>query len=408
MVLISILCGLGYMMYSVDRMVMSTSVGLVAKEFGLSSGMSGVLLSSFFYGFIAFLFISGILSDKISGKPVLIFGMVLFSLATGLTGIAAGFSTMLVFRIITGIGEGIFWPAASLEVSNATPEKYRTTVMSLYWAGYPLGGFFGTWLGANIGPAYGWRMVFFIACALGIIIAILYGILVKSSKPDVHTQHKAVAEKVSIRMIFSYRSVIIVAFYYFVLLSGWWIVLLWAPTFLMNVKHMSLAQGGTIASLLGLSGALGGYLIGRYCDAGTMQRKKLVLVAITILSGLLMAALVVDFPTWLIIVLILLLGFFGYPITPVVLSITSQLVPKQLTGSAVGFVMNIGMVAGGISPVLAGVFSKSYGMSGVWFLAALIMFVSSFLIFFTSKVEKPNMDNISSMKSLKNNVSEPI
>jgi MFS transporter, ACS family, hexuronate transporter len=109
MVLVSVLCGLGYMMYSVDRMVMSTSVGLIAKEFGLDKATSGLLLSSFFYGFIALLFVGGILSDKLSGKSVLIFGVVLFSIATGLTGMATGLGMMLFYRILTGIGEGVFW-----------------------------------------------------------------------------------------------------------------------------------------------------------------------------------------------------------------------------------------------------------------------------------------------------------
>lgn len=390
MILVSLLCGLGYMMYSVDRMVMSSSVGLIAKEFGLDKGLSGVLLSSFFYGFIAFLFIAGILSDKLSGKPILIFGLVLFSLATGFTGLASEFTAMIVYRVLTGIGEGIFWPAASFEVAKVTTDKQRTTVMALYWSGYPIGGFFGTWLGAVIGPVYGWRMVFYAACLLGLLIAVLYGFLVKTNRSAAMAakEKQPAEEKLPVRMIFSYRSVILMAVYYFILLSGWWIVLLWAPTFLMNVKHMSLAQGGTIASLLGLSGAVGGYLIGRYCDLGTMHRKSFVLTAITVLSGLLMAALVLDLPTWLITVLILLLGFFGYPITPVVLAIISQLVPKQLTGTAVGFVMNIGMAAGGISPVVAGILSEKYPMSGVWFYAAIIMLISCVLLLFISKANK--------------------
>lgn len=394
MVLVSVLCGLGYMMYSVDRMVMSTSVGLIAKEFGLDKATSGLLLSSFFYGFIALLFVGGILSDKLSGKSVLIFGVVLFSIATGLTGMATGLGMMLFYRILTGIGEGVFWPAASLEVANVTTEKQRTTVMSLYWAGYPIGGFLGTWLGANIGPAYGWRMVFFVAGILGVIIAVLYGVLVKPTRSNV-SEYSKPKERAPISLIFKNRSVMILAFYYFILLSGWWIVLLWAPTFLMNTKHMSLAVGGTIASLLGLSGALGGYLIGRYCDKGSMQRRNRVLIWITLLSGLLMAALVLDLPIWLTAIVILLLGFFGYPITPVVLAITSQIVSKELTGSAVGFVMNIGMVAGGVSPVLAGVLSDKYGMSGVWLIAAIVMFASCGLLFFTNKGESYPTDVVS-------------
>jgi MFS transporter, ACS family, hexuronate transporter len=288
----------------------------------------------------------------------------------------------------------VFWPAASLEVANVTTEKQRTTVMSLYWAGYPIGGFLGTWLGANIGPAYGWRMVFFVAGILGVIIAVLYGVLVKPTRSNV-SEYSKPKERAPISLIFKNRSVMILAFYYFILLSGWWIVLLWAPTFLMNTKHMSLAVGGTIASLLGLSGALGGYLIGRYCDKGSMQRRNRVLIWITLLSGLLMAALVLDLPIWLTAIVILLLGFFGYPITPVVLAITSQIVSKELTGSAVGFVMNIGMVAGGVSPVLAGVLSDKYGMSGVWLIAAIVMFASCGLLFFTNKGESYPTDVVS-------------
>ncbi|WP_085523002.1 MFS transporter [Tuberibacillus sp. Marseille-P3662] len=74
LILVSVLCGLGYMMYSVDRMVMSSSVGLISNDLGLTNGQSGLLLSSFFYGFIAFLFIGGIFSDKFSSKWVVIFG----------------------------------------------------------------------------------------------------------------------------------------------------------------------------------------------------------------------------------------------------------------------------------------------------------------------------------------------
>lgn len=390
MLLVSVLCGLGYMMYSVDRMVMSTSVGLIAHEFGFSQATNGVLLSSFFYGFIAFLFVGGMLSDRLSGKSVVVAGIALFSVFTAATSIATGLTTMLIYRVMTGIGEGIFWPAASLEVSNVTTEKQRATIMSLYWTGYPIGGFLGTWLGANFGPAYGWRMVFYIACALGLILAVLYAVLVKSSNSTANkTVNKAAAKKeVPLGTLLRNRSVIILGLYYFVLMCGWWIVLLWAPTFLMQAKQMTLGMAGTIASVLGLSGAAGGLLLGRYCDAGSLFRQKAVLIIITFLSGFLMAGLVLDFPIWMVTVMILLLGFFGYPATPIVIALTSQIVPQNITGSAIGFVMNIGMAGGAISPVLAGIFAGKYGMSNVWMMAAFVLSLSSLLLFFTGKVER--------------------
>lgn len=378
MVLVSVLCGLGYMMYSVDRMTVSSAIGLIASDFGLEKGQSGILLSSFFYGFIGFLFISGIIADKLSGKPVLILGLVMFSLATMLTGIAGSMTSLIFYRVMTGIGEGVFWPAASLEVANVTTEKQRTTVMSLYWMGYPIGGFFGTWLGAMLGPLYGWRVVFYVAGGLGLLVALAYALLVKSEPRKVVAV--APKEKVPLKLLFKNRAVMLIAFYYFLLLSGWWIVLLWAPTFLMNMKQLSIGVAGTIASLLGLTGALGGFLLGRFCDKGDFARKRKVLIGVTLLSSLLMAAMVMQLPVFVVIVLVLFLGLLGYPITPLVLSFTAELVPEQLRGSAIGLVMNIGMTAGGISPVLAGYFADKYSMSTVWFVAACVMLVSSVLL----------------------------
>ncbi|MEC5341976.1 MFS transporter [Brenneria populi] len=376
------------MMYSVDRMTVSSAIGLISHDFGLGKGSSGILLSSFFYGFILFLFVSGIISDKLSGKPVLILGLTLFSLATIFTGLAGSLSALIFYRVMTGIGEGIFWPAASLEVANVTTEKQRTTVMSLYWMGYPIGGFFGTWLGAVLGPVYGWRMVFYVAGGLGIVVAILYAILVKSApKSAARAKSTVVKEKVPLSLLFSTPSVVMMALYYFLLLCGWWIVLLWAPTFLMNAKQMPMSMAGTIASLLGLTGALGGFLLGRYCDKGNFSRKRWILIGITAVSGLLMASLVIPLPISAVVVLVMLLGFIGYPITPLVISFTSELVPVSIRGAAIGFVMNIGMIAGGISPVLAGYLSDRYDMPSVWFFAACLMALSSLLLLRVNKIE---------------------
>lgn len=387
MILVSVLCGLGYMMYSVDRMTVSSAIGLIATDFGLGKGQSGILMSSFFYGFIGFLFLSGIIADKLSGKPVLILGLVMFSVATMLTGVAGSLSSLIFYRVMTGIGEGVFWPAASLEVANVTSEKQRTTVMSLYWMGYPIGGFFGTWLGAVLGPEYGWRFVFYVAGGLGILVALAYAVLVKSEPKKVVTV--AAHEKIPLKQLFRNQSVMLMAFYYFLLLSGWWIVLLWAPTFLMNVKQLTIGTAGTIASLLGLTGALGGFLLGRICDGGDFSRKRSILIGITIASSLLMAAMVLQLPVFAVVILVLLLGLLGYPVTPLVLSFTAELVPPQLRGSAIGFVMNVGMTAGGISPVLAGYFADKYSMSAVWFVAACVMVVSSVLLLGVRKVAKP-------------------
>ncbi|MBK0095918.1 MFS transporter [Erwinia sp. S63] len=380
MILVTVLCGLGYMMYSVDRMTVSSAIGLIAGEFGLGKAESGILLSSFFFGFIVFLFISGIIADKLSGKPVLILGLMMFSLATLLTGVAGSMTSLIFYRVMTGIGEGIFWPAASLEVANVTSEKQRTTVMSLYWMGYPIGGFLGTWMGAMLGPIFGWRVVFYVAGAMGMLVALLYLVLVKNDRKPAELIARQAAEKVPLKTLFRHAPVLLMAAFYFVLLAGWWIVLLWAPSYLMQVKNLSIGTAGTIASLLGITGALGGFVLGRYCDKGDFKRRRTILMTITFISGLVMAAMAFNLSVPLVIVLVLILGFLGYPITPIVLSLTAELVPPSLRGSAIGFVMNMGMAAGGISPIVAGYYAQHYTLQPVWLVAACVIICSSLVL----------------------------
>lgn len=121
-------------------------------------------------------------------------------------------------------------------------------------------------------------------------------------------------------------------------------------------------------------------MLGRYCDKGDFIRRRNLLMAITGASGLLMAAMAINLSVPLVIVLVLLLGFLGYPITPIVLSVTAELVPPSLRGSAIGFVMNTGMAAGGISPIVAGYFAQHYTLQPVWLIAAAVILCSGLVL----------------------------
>jgi ACS family hexuronate transporter-like MFS transporter len=96
---------------------------------------------------------------------------------------------------------------------------------------------------------------------------------------------------------------------------------------------------------------------------------------------------VADMPVWLLVVAVLLLGFFGYPITPLILSLSSQVVPRGVAGSAIGFVMNVGMLAGAITPAVAGFLQEHMQMSTVWLLAALVQLISCAALLFTGRLQ---------------------
>jgi hypothetical protein len=85
----------------------------------------GLLHSSFFWTYATFQIVAGWLIDRYSVYWVFAAGYFLWSAATGFTGIATGFTSIFVFRLILGAGESVAYPSYSKLISKEFPESQR-------------------------------------------------------------------------------------------------------------------------------------------------------------------------------------------------------------------------------------------------------------------------------------------
>ncbi|MGC8001054.1 MFS transporter, partial [Salmonella enterica] len=74
----------------------------------------GILLSSFFLGYSLLQLPGGWLADRYGSRPVIVISILLWSVFTGVTGVAWSITSLVVIRFIFGLGEGAF-PAASVK-----------------------------------------------------------------------------------------------------------------------------------------------------------------------------------------------------------------------------------------------------------------------------------------------------
>ena len=97
----------------IDRGNLATAVPLIHGELGLSATQLGVLLSAFYYSYVVAMVPAGWLGERYGAHRVLAAGIAIWSLATLLTGFATGFWSLLLLRLLLGVGESAGFPCAS-------------------------------------------------------------------------------------------------------------------------------------------------------------------------------------------------------------------------------------------------------------------------------------------------------
>ena len=109
----------------IDRGNLAIAAPLIKDDLGLSYSQLGVLLSSFFYTYALFQIVSGWLVDRFPVVWVLALGILVWSAATFGTGLVSGFTSLLVMRLILGIGESVAYPSYSKIISRHFSESQR-------------------------------------------------------------------------------------------------------------------------------------------------------------------------------------------------------------------------------------------------------------------------------------------
>ena len=155
----------------IDRINISVAAVEIQDQFGWDNTQLGLVLSSFFIGYIFTQYLGGFLADRYGGKKVLGYGVLFWSLFTILTPAAAhhGFFLLLLTRVLLGLGEGITFPAWHSLYARWVPYQERTRAIAFTNSGIPLGSIFAYVVTPIIMIVYGWEWAFYSFGAIGIV-----------------------------------------------------------------------------------------------------------------------------------------------------------------------------------------------------------------------------------------------
>ena len=134
---------------------------------------TGLLAVAFFVTYMVSAPVLGFLADRISRWVIVGVAVILWSLASGASGLAATFGILFATRIFVGIGEGGYGPAAPTILSDLFPIETRGRIMAIFCAAIPVGSALGYVIGGLVGAHLGWRWAFYLVMPPGLLLGFL-------------------------------------------------------------------------------------------------------------------------------------------------------------------------------------------------------------------------------------------
>jgi MFS family permease len=162
----------------IDRQILAALEPDIRATFFAASDVNamtktGLLGVAFFVTYMISAPIFGLLADRISRWIIVGGAVILWSLASGGSGLAATFAILFATRIFVGIGEGGYGPAAPTILSDLFPIERRGRIMAIFYTAIPVGSALGYVIGGLVGAHLGWRWAFYLVTPPGLLLGLL-------------------------------------------------------------------------------------------------------------------------------------------------------------------------------------------------------------------------------------------
>ena len=136
---LSFVAALGGILFGYDTAVISGTTADVSSQFALSEMSKGWYVGCALVGSIIGVACAGVLSDFLGRKKSLIIAAILFSVSAIGCCLCHGFSDLVIYRIIGGVGIGIVSIVSPMYISEISPAKIRGTMVALYQLAITMG-----------------------------------------------------------------------------------------------------------------------------------------------------------------------------------------------------------------------------------------------------------------------------
>lgn len=168
-----LLCFLIVFLDGLDTAAMGFIAPALTQEWGIDRASLGPVMSAALIGMVFGALGSGPLADRFGRKLVLVGAVFLFGLFSLFSAFSANVDQLLVLRFLTGLGLGAAMPNATTLLSEYTPERLKSLLVTSMFCGFNLGMAGGGFVSAKLIPAFGWHSLLLIGGLLPLLLTLV-------------------------------------------------------------------------------------------------------------------------------------------------------------------------------------------------------------------------------------------
>ncbi len=277
-----------------DRVNISVAAIAMQESLGWSETEKGLVLSSFFIGYMSAQIVGGVLADKYGGKKVLLWSLVAWSVFTILTPLAgsASFAMLILVRIGLGLGEAPLSPAVLSLFGRWIPETERSRAVAIYSSAAIAGTIVALLVTGFAVSRFGWQAVFYGFGGVGLVYAVWLARAVHErpqKHPRITPEERALLEdavgaqpggEIPWRQIWSLRPIWALLVTFFCTSWSLYVFMSWMPSYFASVHGLDISSAGiyTMAPwavmfvMMNVAGWIADTLISRSWDITTVRK----------------------------------------------------------------------------------------------------------------------------------------
>ncbi|WP_411349873.1 MFS transporter [Paenibacillus sp. WLX2291] len=380
--------GFSWMFDAMEVGMISFIAAALAKSWQLSPQQIGYLTSINSVGMAVGAIAAGYLADRYGRKSILLWTLLIFSIASGLSALATGFGVLLLLRFIAGFGLGGELPVASTLVSESVAVKDRGRAVVLLESFWAFGWIISAVVAYFVIAKYGWQWGFIIGA-----IPALYALYLRRAIDDSPRYTAAGAGKRAsfgegLRNIWNSehrRTTLMAWILWFTVVFSYYGMFLWLPS-VMGLKGFTLIKSFEYVLIMTLA-QLPGYFTAAYFIE--KFGRKFVLVLYLVLTAV--SAIWFGFATSELSLILagICLSFFNLGAWGGLYAYTPELYPTRVRSTGVGMAAGFGRIGGVIAPFLVGMLvGKGVAVSSIFIIFFVAILIGAAAVLFLGKETK--------------------
>lgn len=375
-----LLLGTAVFLNYVDRGAIGIAAPLMKSELHLSDEAYGVAFSAFFWIYAPVQLFAGWLCDRFSVYRLMAFGILLWAGSTLLMGIAGGFLSLLVLRIMLGVGESISFPGSSKIIARHVPPERRGLANASVAAGIAIGPAVGTLIGGLILANWGWRAIFF-AFGVATLLWLLPWKRVVDELPK--SGHRDSGATVPMRALLGKWPLWSMSVVHALGNYCFYFLLAWLPLYLTKSRGFSIPEMTLLATLGYAAQGICALAYGQFSDWWTQSGRseancrRGMMVASQFLAAGAVLGLAFAHSALTIAVLLCLAGAASAALSLNVYAVAQMFAGPRASGTWVGIQNALGNISGIMGPIITGIVVQRAGYESAFYLTAAVAAVGA-------------------------------